>query len=102
MIKSKHYKIGNFTTFGNRSNGDGKNGYCGGRKQEVFPIASGGAQGTKFCGDSHGRPVAKLGPIEEHGKMEIGAREALFTRLKRQPVKRIGRWTREELYQDPQ
>jgi prevent-host-death family protein len=59
-------------------------------------------RGRSYVVTSHGQPVARLGPINEPGKAEISAREALLTRLKRQPVKKIGRWTRDELYEDAQ
>lgn len=59
-------------------------------------------KGRSYVVTSHGQPVAKLGPVDEPGTAEIGAREALLARLKRQPVTRIGRWTRDELYEDAQ
>ncbi len=57
-------------------------------------------KGRSYVVTSHGRPVAKLGPIDEPGRAEIGARHALLARLKRQPVAKIGRWSRDELYED--
>lgn len=57
-------------------------------------------KGRSYIVTSHGKPVAKLGPIEETGKPEISARDALLSRLKRQPVITIGHWTRDELYED--
>jgi len=59
-------------------------------------------KGRSYIVTSHGKPLARLGPIHEPGNVEIGARESLLARLKRQPVTRIGRWTRNELYEDAQ
>jgi antitoxin (DNA-binding transcriptional repressor) of toxin-antitoxin stability system len=49
---------------------------------------------------SHGRPVAKIVPIAESDPVAEGARSALFTRLRTERVTNVGRWTREELYDD--
>ena len=48
---------------------------------------------------SHGRPVAKLVPIDEREHVVVGARAALFERLRTAPTVNIGRWTRDELYE---
>ncbi len=50
---------------------------------------------------SHGTPVAKIVPMREDDAIVAGARSALFARLRTERVKRIGRWTRDELYEDP-
>lgn len=65
-------------------------------------LLQGVRKGRSYVVTSHGQPVAKLGPVDEPGKAEIGAREALLARLKRQPAANIGRWTRDELYEDAQ
>jgi prevent-host-death family protein len=57
-------------------------------------------RGRSYIVTSHGQPVAKLGPIHEPGKVEISARQELLTRLKRQRVIKIGRWIRDQLYED--
>jgi prevent-host-death family protein len=49
---------------------------------------------------SHGRPVAKIVPIAESDPVAAGARSALFARLRAERVTNIGRWTRDELYDD--
>jgi prevent-host-death family protein len=48
----------------------------------------------------HGRPVAKIVPINEREAARAKAREALFERLRSQPVIDIGPWTRDELYDE--
>lgn len=55
-------------------------------------------EGQSFIVTSHGRPVARIIPAD---KLENPAgRAAFFARLQRQPVTDIGRWTRDELYED--
>src|ERR1041385_3767298 len=49
---------------------------------------------------SHGKPVAKITPIVKDERAATGARLALFERLRRERVVKIGRWTRDELYDD--
>jgi len=50
---------------------------------------------------SHGKPVARIVPISEHDDRTMqSARTALLSRLRDQSVVDIGRWNREELYQD--
>lgn len=49
---------------------------------------------------SHGKPVAKITPVAEDDRAAEGARSALFARLRREPVVKAGRWTRDELYDD--
>jgi prevent-host-death family protein len=49
---------------------------------------------------SHGKPVARIVPVTEHDRTSAGARAALLDRLRAEPVTNIGRWTRDELYED--
>jgi prevent-host-death family protein len=49
---------------------------------------------------SHGKPVAKIVPVDEGSNVTRRARELLLARLKSQPVLNAGRWTRDELYED--
>ena len=49
---------------------------------------------------SHGNPVAKITPVVEDERAAAGARSALFARLRTQRAVNIGRWTRDELYDD--
>ncbi len=49
---------------------------------------------------SHGKPVARIVPITEHDRASEGAHAALLARLRAEPVTNIGRWTRDELYED--
>jgi prevent-host-death family protein len=57
-------------------------------------------QGHSYVVTSHGRPVAKIVPVGERDPVKAGARAALLARLRSQPVVKIGRWIRDELYED--
>ena len=49
---------------------------------------------------SHGKPVARITPAVEDERAAEGARSALVARLRTQRVVNVGRWTRDELYDD--
>ncbi|MFN7932591.1 MAG: type II toxin-antitoxin system prevent-host-death family antitoxin [Bryobacteraceae bacterium] len=51
---------------------------------------------------SHGRPVAKIVPYEGDEAELNRARNSLFARLEKERVVAIGRWRREDLYDDAQ
>lgn len=54
-------------------------------------------EGRSFVVTSHGRPVARITPVEQQRRSK--AKAALLAHLKARPVgKPIGRWTRDELY----
>jgi prevent-host-death family protein len=57
-------------------------------------------RGRSYVVTSHGKPIAKISPIDESGTIEASARENLLARLRRQPATRVARWTRDELYED--
>ena len=57
-------------------------------------------QGQSYVVTSHGRPVARIVPAAPGAAAAAGARTALFARLERQPATTVGRWRREELYED--
>ena len=54
-------------------------------------------EGQSYVVTSHGRPVARIAPVEER---RSEAKAALLARLEKQPISNIGRWTRDELYED--
>jgi prevent-host-death family protein len=47
---------------------------------------------------SHGRPVARMVPVNDGEKVAGAARTALLKRLRAAPAKAVRRWTRDELY----
>lgn len=57
-------------------------------------------EGRSYVVTSHGRPVARLIPAGKRDDVTTGARAALLSRLQKQPVVHVGRWTRQELYED--
>lgn len=58
-------------------------------------------EGRSVVVTSHGKPIAKIVPIgEEDDRIMAGARAALLCRLRAEPVVDVGRWTRDELYED--
>lgn len=58
-------------------------------------------EGRSVVVTSHGKPIAKIVPVSERDDwMTQGARAALLSRLRAEPVVDVGRWTRDELYED--
>jgi prevent-host-death family protein len=58
-------------------------------------------QGTTIIVTSRGKRVARLVPVDLHDHRNAGAqRAALLTRLRKQRAINVGRWTRDELYED--
>lgn len=62
-------------------------------------LLAGVRRGKSYIVTSHGQPVARICPIEDPDARSA-AIEALFKRLDQQPVQDIGKWTRDELYED--
>jgi len=58
--------------------------------------------GATFTVTSHGRPVARIVPVATGAPVIKSARAALFARLTAAPALKVGRWTRDELYEDGQ
>ena len=63
-------------------------------------ILRGVRDGQSYVLTSHGRPVARIVPAEQEGRVASRAKSALLARLRSQPAVEIGRWTRDELYDD--
>jgi prevent-host-death family protein len=56
--------------------------------------------GRSIVVTSHGKPVAKIVPVDGDERAAEGARSTLFARLRAQRVVKAGTWTRDELYDD--
>lgn len=54
-------------------------------------------EGHSYVVTSHGKPVARISPAEETRSQK--SRDRLLQHLRSQPVRNIGRWTRDELYE---
>jgi prevent-host-death family protein len=57
-------------------------------------------RGRSYVVTSHGKPVARISPVDEAGRIEASARATLLVRLRSQSVTKALRWTRDNLY-DP-
>jgi prevent-host-death family protein len=57
-------------------------------------------EGHSYVVTSHGKAVARIVPIKRNDGVMRAARAALVKRLQSEPVVKIGRWSREELYED--
>ena len=55
-------------------------------------------KGRSVVVTSHGKPVAKIVPVDEDGHAVEAARNALFARLQKQRVLKASHWTRDDLY----
>jgi len=63
-------------------------------------LLAGVRKGRSYIVTSHGEPVARISPVEGPGEVEVSARQSLLNRLRRQTVSEVGKWTRDELYED--
>jgi len=61
-------------------------------------VLRGVREGQTYVVTSHGRPVARIEPVESRRRRK--AKAALLARVAAQPVQNIGRWTRDELYDE--
>jgi prevent-host-death family protein len=57
-------------------------------------------RGKSIVVTSHGKAVARIIPMTDRDNATRGARAALLERLRKQPAIDIGKWSREELYQE--
>ncbi|HEY8669300.1 MAG TPA: type II toxin-antitoxin system prevent-host-death family antitoxin [Terriglobales bacterium] len=54
-------------------------------------------EGSSYVVTSHGKPVARIAPV--HDARSETSKQALLRRLRAQPIRNIGRWHRDELYE---
>jgi prevent-host-death family protein len=59
-------------------------------------------EGHSYIVTSHGKAIARIVPITKGGGIAVSARAALFRRLRSERIVNIGRWKRDELYEDGQ
>jgi len=57
-------------------------------------------EGESYVVTAHGRPVARIIPVLRTTAVGDRARAGLLKRLRRTAVVDVGRWTRDELYDD--
>ncbi len=68
--------------------------------REFSKLLSAVRDGESYIVTSHGKAVAKIIPVARNGGVARAARAALMRRLRSERVVTIGRWTRDELYED--
>jgi len=56
-------------------------------------------EGQTYVVTSHGRPVARIGPVKRDNSAAGNARNSLLNRLRSERVTKIGRWKRDDLYE---
>ena len=56
-------------------------------------------EGQSYVVTSHGKAVARIAPLKEPSREGAKARSSLLARLRSERVVKIGRWTRDELYE---
>ena len=57
-------------------------------------------EGYSYIVTWHGKAGARIVPIQKDGGATRGARAALLNRLRSQSAVKVGRWNRDELYED--
>jgi prevent-host-death family protein len=57
-------------------------------------------EGKSYVVTSYGKPVARIVPAGRHEAIASTARALLLKRLAAQPIIDVGRWSRDELYED--
>lgn len=67
------------------------------RFSELLRVVKGG---QSVIVTSHGRAVAKIVPIVEDERTTERARSVLFRRLRSERAVHVGRWARDELYDE--
>lgn len=68
--------------------------------RQFSTILRGVREGRSYLVTSHGRPVARIVPPTATTAATNGARDVLIDRLRRQIPVDIGRWSRDEMYED--
>ncbi|MDR2212759.1 MAG: type II toxin-antitoxin system prevent-host-death family antitoxin [Pseudomonadales bacterium] len=57
-------------------------------------------EGASYVVTNYGKPVARIVPAGRNAAITSTARELLLRRLATQDVSDVGRWSRDELYED--
>lgn len=56
-------------------------------------------EGHSYVVTSHGRPVARIAPVQHQRSTTASARTSLMNRLRSEKTVNIGRWKRDDLYE---
>jgi prevent-host-death family protein len=69
--------------------------------RDFSKLLRGVREGRSYVITSHGKPVARIVPLDANDRVRATARDVLLARLRAQPATSpIGQWTRDELYED--
>jgi prevent-host-death family protein len=63
-------------------------------------LLGGVREGQSYIVTAHGKAVARIIPAARESDVARAARTTLLKRLRSEPVVTIGRWTRDELYEE--
>jgi prevent-host-death family protein len=69
-------------------------------KRKLSSILRRARGGDSYVVTSRVKPIARIVPAHKHESIARAARTALLSRLETQPLVKIGRWMRDELYED--
>jgi prevent-host-death family protein len=68
-------------------------------RRRFSEVLRGVKAGQSYIVTSHGRVVARIAPVEENQQVAAQARRSLLSRLRTEKTQKIGRWSREEMYE---
>lgn len=91
-------KIGNITTLAESME---KTVTAAEANRDFSKLLRGVREGRSYVVTSHGKPVARVAPVDRDDRAADRAFALLIERLESQPAIDVGRWTRDELYDDP-
>lgn len=57
-------------------------------------------EGATYIVTAHGRPVARIGPVDAADEVRASARDELLDELRKRAATGARNWTREEMYED--
>jgi prevent-host-death family protein len=67
--------------------------------REFSRLLRGVREGKSYTVTSHGKPVAKIVPVEKDTRSKQEAFQRMLERWRNQPALNVGPWTRDELYE---
>jgi prevent-host-death family protein len=69
-------------------------------RRKFLRLLQGVRRGRTYVVTSHGKPVAKISPVDKSGRVGVSTREILLARLRSQPAVKVDCWSRDDLYED--
>jgi prevent-host-death family protein len=68
-------------------------------RRKFLRLLQGVRRGRTYVVTSHGKPVAKISPVEKSSWVGVSARAILLARLRSQPTVKIDCGSRDDLYE---